>query len=413
MSIMKPALPFRPWVDWRPPRLAERRPLLFGLILSPPLTSPLGFSSSAPNEGTVAPAFLTFNSGNWSQEQSVTVTGVNDLVDDGDVDYTIISAAATSSDSGYDHFNAADVSVVNIDDDTAGILVTPTSGLAVAETGTTANYTVVLQTQPTADVVVGVSSSDTTEGAVSPATLTFTASDWNSPKSVTVTGVDDLVPDGTVAFTITNLFTSSDPLYVAVAPITVAATTLDNEASITLSAGDTLYGIGMPAVGVDGRASINEPFPSGYNGATLTFSLTANGSADDRLEIRNTGNGAGQIGVSGGHDQLRRREHRDIYRRHRHNSSDRYLRQRRFRDRSGSVAAVGDFPHRQQPSFPELANGGHRIGAWRRRGQRNRQQDNPGRIVAPGSVPARSRLGLWRLHWNGGYQPCPSASRMT
>jgi hypothetical protein len=260
----------------------------------------IGFSSSAPSEGTVSPASLTFSSSNWDQAQTVTVTGLDDLVDDGDANYTIISAPATSADGGYNLFNAADVSVVNMDDDTAGVLVTPTSGLSVAETGTTANYTVVLQTQPTADVVVNVSSSDATEGTVSPAMLTFTASDWNTPKSVTVTGVDDLLPDGAVAFTITNRFTSSDPVYAAMAPIKVSATNLDNEAAITLSPGDTLYGTGMPAVGVDGRASITEPYSANYNAASLTFSLVTNGVADDRLEIRSTGNGTGQIGVSGG-----------------------------------------------------------------------------------------------------------------
>ena len=92
--------------------------------------------------------------------------------------------------------------VSNEDDDTAGITVTPTSGLMTTEAGTTATFTVVLDSQPTAPVSIGVSSSDTGEGTVSSATLTFTDSDWNQTQMVTVTGVDDAVADGAQAYMI-------------------------------------------------------------------------------------------------------------------------------------------------------------------------------------------------------------------
>ena len=54
----------------------------------------------------------------------------------------------------------------------------------------------VLNTQPTADVTIALSSSDTTEGTVGPASLTFTTANWNVAQTVTVTGVDDAVVDG-------------------------------------------------------------------------------------------------------------------------------------------------------------------------------------------------------------------------
>ena len=54
--------------------------------------------------------------------------------------------------------------MTNTDNDTAGITVTPTSGLTTTEAGGTATFTVVLNTQPTADVTIGLTSSDTTEG---------------------------------------------------------------------------------------------------------------------------------------------------------------------------------------------------------------------------------------------------------
>jgi len=63
---------------------------------------------------------------------------------------------------------------------------------------------VVLTAQPTADVTIGLSSSDITEGTVAPASVTFTPVTWNVPQTVTVTGVDDLLVDGAVAYTIVH-----------------------------------------------------------------------------------------------------------------------------------------------------------------------------------------------------------------
>lgn len=66
-----------------------------------------------------------------------------------------------------------------------------------------------------------------------------------------------------------------------------------------MPSGAALYGLGDPAVALDGDATLADPYTANYSGVTLTATITANGSADDRLAIRNTGAGAGQIGVSG------------------------------------------------------------------------------------------------------------------
>ena len=112
-------------------------------------------------------ASVVFTTANWNVPQTVTITGVNDNLDDGDIGYTIVTAVATSSDGNYNGLNASDVSVTNTDNDTAGITVTPTSGLTTTEAGGTATFTIVLNSQPTSIVVIEVSSSDATEGTVS------------------------------------------------------------------------------------------------------------------------------------------------------------------------------------------------------------------------------------------------------
>lgn len=83
----------------------------------------IGLSSSDEGEGIVSPASLTFTPANWSEPQTVTVTGVQDGVADGDTDYVILTAAAISDDAAYQGWDPADVSVTNLDDDLPVVFV--------------------------------------------------------------------------------------------------------------------------------------------------------------------------------------------------------------------------------------------------------------------------------------------------
>lgn len=110
------------------------------------------------------------------------------------------------------------------------VTVTPTSGLVTSETGTTATFTMVLDVKPSGDVTIDLSSSDTTEGTVSPPSVTFTPLNWDQPQTVTVTGVDDNVPDGSIAYTIvTAAATSSDTHYDGVNPADVSVINADDD----------------------------------------------------------------------------------------------------------------------------------------------------------------------------------------
>ena len=57
--------------------------------------------------------------------------------------------------------------------------------------GSTADYTVALASQPNADVTVAIASSDADAATVSPESLDFTTTNWNTAQTVTVTGVAD------------------------------------------------------------------------------------------------------------------------------------------------------------------------------------------------------------------------------
>jgi hypothetical protein len=199
-------------------------------------------SSSDLTEGTVSPDTLTFTAANWNAAQMVTITGVNDDVDDGDIAYTIVLSAATSSDGNYNGVDADDVSMTNTDDDTASFTVSYSNSLITSEAGGTTSLTLVLDSEPTGDVVIPISSSDLTEGTVSPDTLTFTAANWNAAQTVTITGVNDFVDDGDIIYTITfGSATSSDINYNGSNPSDESITNTDDDsAGITVVVSDSI-----------------------------------------------------------------------------------------------------------------------------------------------------------------------------
>jgi hypothetical protein len=112
----------------------------------------------------------------------------------------------------------------------AGVTVSPSSGLTTSESGGSDQFSVVLDAAPTADVVIPVSSSDTSEGTVDKTQLTFTADNWNVPQVVTVTGVDDTVRDGNVKYVISiGPVQSLDTRYHGLDPDDVEVTNQDND----------------------------------------------------------------------------------------------------------------------------------------------------------------------------------------
>ena len=115
----------------------------------------------------------------------------------------------------------------------AGYTVSETAR-TVSETGTTQTFTVVLDSQPTGDVVFDVSASDTGEATVSASTLTFTNGNWNTPQTVTVTGIDDSIDDGDQNSTVTvavNAGSTADNNFDSLASSQVTVTTTDNDTS--------------------------------------------------------------------------------------------------------------------------------------------------------------------------------------
>ncbi|MCP3877432.1 MAG: calcium-binding protein, partial [Sulfitobacter sp.] len=184
-------------------------------------------------EGMIDQLSLGFTAEDWDQPQTVTITGLDDDVDDNDQAYSVITAAATGGD--YAGINPADVSVTNRDDDDVGFIITPLSGLITTEAGGSDTFTIRLNSEPTADVTLALLSSNITEGTIDKASLDFTASDWDQPQTVTVTGVDDNVDDSNQVYSIITS-TASGGDYAGLNPADISVTNQDDDtAGFTLS----------------------------------------------------------------------------------------------------------------------------------------------------------------------------------
>ena len=106
------------------------------------------------------------------------------------------------------------------------------SAVSVSESGSTETFTVVLDSQPASDVVIGVVSGDSGEATVSPSgvsALTFTSLNWSTAQTVTVTGVADGLDDGNQDATLTLSVKddASDNAFDSLADQTVTATVAD------------------------------------------------------------------------------------------------------------------------------------------------------------------------------------------
>lgn len=261
----------------------------------------IGLSSSNTSEGTVSPPSLTFTSVNGTTPQTVTVTGVDDGAVDGNIAYTIITAAASSADGNYNNLNANDVSVTNNDNEVApAIIVTPTSGLTTTEFGGTAQFTVRLSTFPSSNVTIGLTSDDTTEGTVSPSSLTFTSGNGTTNQTVTITGVDDALVDGNIAYTIiTAAASSADVNYSGLNGSDVSVSNTDNEVAAgfvvtptsgltTTEAGGTaqfsVYLTTLPAANVTISVTSSDLTEGTVSTSSLTFT-SVNGTTPQTVTI--------------------------------------------------------------------------------------------------------------------------------
>ena len=167
---------------------------------------------------------LTFSDSDWDQEKLVTVTAAQDA--DAVNDTATLSHAVASTDADYNGIRVAEVDVNVTDDETAGVSILPMD-LTIAEGGSD-TYQVVLTSQPTHDVTVRITHSGDRDVSIDGQELTFTDSDWETAKTVTVSAAqDDDAGDDTAA--LSHAVASADADYNGIAVSEVAVAVTDDE----------------------------------------------------------------------------------------------------------------------------------------------------------------------------------------
>lgn len=190
--------------------------------------------ASHPNtEVAVNPAFtrLHFTPLNWNIPQMVVVSGVDDLLIDGDQLTQISVSVDAASDPNFVTEPAQSIDVINRDNDMASILLSPLD-LLTGESGETGSFLVRLSAQPDHPVQIVWASSNINEGILSSNVLNFSPSNWNQPQQITVNGVDDSVPisDGAVNYQIfINSIISSDPNFGSIIPASIPPIVMTNQ----------------------------------------------------------------------------------------------------------------------------------------------------------------------------------------
>ena len=133
---------------------------------------------------SVQPATLTFGTMDWITPKTVTVTAAAD----GDKASETVTLAHSASGGGYDALAFPAVEV-RVQDDDVEVAANPTR-LTVDENGT-ATYTLRTDGGPWDSLTVAVEPPADSGFTVSPTTVTFTASDWDSPKTIRVAAQRD------------------------------------------------------------------------------------------------------------------------------------------------------------------------------------------------------------------------------
>ncbi len=208
----------------------EGEELTFTVTLTPAVADPVTVSYATSNgtataggDYTAVPSTgLTFAPGQTSQ--TITVATLSDAADEDDETFTVTLSGASSNAT----ITTATATGAITDGDAPGVTVSESALTVTEEDATGDSYTVVLDTEPTADVTVTVAGHAGTDVTPNPTTLTFTSLDWNTPRTVTVTADNDGDTDNDTV-TLTHSAASSDGNYSSIAIPGVTVTVLDND----------------------------------------------------------------------------------------------------------------------------------------------------------------------------------------
>eukprot|EP01060_Flectonema_neradi_P040759 TRINITY_DN940_c0_g2_i4.p1 TRINITY_DN940_c0_g2~~TRINITY_DN940_c0_g2_i4.p1 ORF type:complete len:2437 (+),score=543.61 TRINITY_DN940_c0_g2_i4:265-7575(+) len=201
------------------------------------------FSNDTTELALTGATSVTFQPSNWNVSQTITFDALTDLSEADRDQIAIVQAGKSqSTDDKYNGLTLDTVTITVVDGDTEGAVILPTCGINVAEDPTLDaqlymqhEFTIVLQSRPTAPVTFQIESNNVGEGYPHVDSVTFQRDEWNVEKTITVkAGADDMgLADGDQIFEIeVGKTTSGDPFYNDKFGDTITCQSLDDDAEV-------------------------------------------------------------------------------------------------------------------------------------------------------------------------------------
>ena len=270
----------------------------FTVVLTdvPSSTVKINFTTIPDGNFTIDKSSLSFDSSNWNTPQSINLDAIDEPLVDGTVTASLRLEMDPISDGCFGSIGPSDYDVTIFNNDNAGwdvseIIVSDLDSISIPIDSTsvstskrflldpasvtennpeTAEFSIVLTSQPLSNVYVDIINNDSTEKTLSTVSLTFTNSNWNVSQTITISSEDDTLIDGDQNTSITaQINAASDPAFLALAPENRSVITIDDDI------GDFVLSE------VNGNLKEEPPL----NSVSFTVTLTAEPSSDVTIDF--------------------------------------------------------------------------------------------------------------------------------
>ncbi len=222
----------------------------------------------------------------WSTEQTVTVTALDDFIQEGLHSVSLVAYSQSAGSNFNGSTSGNNIPVTILDNDDARLVITQTQGsTVVGEADQFDTYSLALGRKPASGTEVTVNLSGFTGITVNPAgPFVFNESNWNTPTVITVRGSNDSSFElPTSVTTITHTVTSTDPVYHHSSSPTLTVTMVDNEPALTINQTNLFTQVSEGGtVGTGGTPNASDTFTvaparTPATGSPITVTLTTDG----------------------------------------------------------------------------------------------------------------------------------------
>ena len=190
--------------------------LLIALRSAPTADVTITISTTGTDDISIVQTVLTFTAANWQTQQTVLLSAINDSLVEAPESFTV-TMTATSADIGYDGLSS-NVTVGVTDNDVPapppGLNVVQSGGTTVVtEGGAGDTFVFALNSAPTSDVTITLTTTGTNDISIAQTVMTFTAANWQTQQTVLLGAINDSLIEGPESFAVTMTATSADAGY--------------------------------------------------------------------------------------------------------------------------------------------------------------------------------------------------------